>query len=404
MKYATYILLVLCLSFAFSAIAGQESVENGVVRVENSDVPSQGQEILELEELWRIGGEDEEFIFRAIDSVLLANDGNLYILDGSSNLIYVNSFSDGSAIREMSIDGEGPGELRHATKMFLMGEDKLALLRSYGAKLACIDYNGIPQQSYDVRGNSYFNAGFAGWKDDVLIIAGKENNTYNGQTYVSRFDEYGEMYRYESYPVQSSIEKRLVAEEDEYFISYKPGDVGQGGKLYFAPYWALADYGYYQINVYSPQGKKERIITRKYESYKRLDKDMQGLINQRFCGEDGLRQFNSTGIPYQFEEFDPDVLTIDVNPDGNIWVCTSRGVRNQDEGILLSYDVFSPQGDFVKQVSLAAQGDGSRDKVYFLDENTLAIVKGQTDVEFGCPPSPGTEDILEIICYGFRKR
>lgn len=401
MKFCTWICVLIC--FSSIAVAGDEVVENGVLHVHNNATPDQGYEVLELEEFWRIGGEDEEFIFRSISSVILANDGDVYILDGRSAMIYVNSLSDGSAIRSMSIQGEGPGELRIAQRMFLMGENDLGVLQKHPGKLIRIDYQGIPQQSYDIRGNSFFNAGFGACQDETLVISGIDNDVRNGQMFLARFDSYGEMHRYESYSVKSSVFKIELTEEEDYFFIYKPWDISQDSRVYFAPYWSLGEQGYYLINVYDPQGKKERVFTRKYQAHKRSDDEKKKIALQKWCGEDGLRLAKDRGIKYIPEDYEPDVLEILAHPDGNIWVRTTQGMCNQDSGIMLSYDVFSPQGHFIKQVGLAVEANADRDIVYFLNEDTVVVVKGQSSVEFGCSLSEA-EDILEIICYGFHKR
>lgn len=399
MKHWSLILLIF--SLALPSFAGQESIQNGVLKIENSAHP-QGHEIRQLERLWSIGGEDEDYIFRSISSVVLGHDGNIYILDGRSAIIYVNSLSDGSAVREMSIDGDGPGELRFAKDMFSMNDNSIGLLRSHPGKLVCIDYNGIPQESFYVRGNSNFNAGFGAWQNGVLVLSGADENIRNGQMFLARFDNYGEMYRYESYQVKSSAFRMELSEEEDYFFYYKPWAIDQDGLAYFAPYWSLSNQGYYQINIYDQQGKKMRIITREYEAYKRSGKDKKNVALQKYCGEEGLRELENTGIEFIPEDYEPDILRIYAHPDGNIWVATSRGVRDQAQGIMISYDVFSPTGHFIKQVALAVDGDGQKDMVYFLNSDTVVIVKGQSDIQFGCPYSSETEDILELICYRLR--
>jgi hypothetical protein len=395
MRQVNFVFLILIM--ASVVIAGQETVKNGVVYIVNNDVPSQGIETLELRELWRIGGEDEEFIFRAIDKVLLAEDGDLYILDGMSGVIYVNSLDDGSLIRQINISGEGPGELSFANNMFLMEEDQIALLRPHPAKIVCIDYQGIPQPSVDLTGDSFFIAGTADWSDGVLVVAGASAEIRAGQTFVARYNRYGEMYRYESYSTRSSAFQAQMTEEDEYFMISKPWVIGEMGELYLAPYWAVSK-DYYLINVYDDDGQLIRVITRDFVSYQRSHQEKKQIVLQKFCGENGLRLLTERGFEYLAEDYEPDISEIYAHPDNNIWVSTSRSVRDQDSDVIITYDVFSSRGHFLKQVSLEGDGDGQKDIVYFIDQDRVILVKGQLDAKFGCEMSTEA-DILEIICY-----
>jgi hypothetical protein len=63
---------------------------------------------------------------------------------------------------------------------------------------------------------------------------------------------------------------------------------------------------------------------------------------------------------------------------------------------MVTYDVFSPAGYFIKQVSLHVPGDGEKDIVYFVG-NLIVIVKGQNDL-LAADVYPEA-DKLEIICY-----
>ena len=397
MKNLQWIALILCL--ISTAVAGQERMENGRLHINNSDLAGQGVEKLELRKLWQIGGEDEEFIFRSIDKVLLGKDGALYILDGISGIIYVNSAEDGKLIRQMNISGEGPGELDFANNMFLIEDDQIALLRPHPAKIVCIDYQGIPQEGVDLSGDPFFHAGSGDWQNQTLVISGTSSDIRSGQTFVARFNRSGEVYRYENYPVRASIMSRQLCEEDEYFVNTKPWAVGFRGELYLSPYWSLSGSGHYQINVYDQSGELSRIITRDFEARKRSKKEKKQASEQKFCGESGLQRLADRGIEYLVEDFDPDVLDIYAHPDGNIWVRHSRSVIDQEPGVIVSYDVFSTEGHFLKQVALVGDGDGDKDIVYFLDHDKIALVKGQMGVKFGCFSQ---EDILEIICYSLQ--
>ena len=46
-------------------------------------------------------------------------------------------------------------------------------------------------------------------------------------------------------------------------------------------------------------------------------------------------------------EFEPDIARVCAGPDGNAWVETSRGRRPEEPGVMMVWDVFSPEGIFL---------------------------------------------------------
>ena len=59
----------------------------------------------------------------------------------------------------------------------------------------------------------------------------------------------------------------------------------------------------------------------------------------------------------------------------NLWVATDRGCAGAAEGLLAVYDVFAPDGTFIRQVRLVGLGDCEWDKWYFVAGDRLVIVR-----------------------------
>lgn len=399
-KCQFFVLLSVFWMLTTLALAGEESVQNGVVYVKNSSLPSQGVEKLQLRELWRIGGVDGETIFSSIDKVLLGRDGNLYILDGRSSVVLVRSLVDGSELKTISIAGEGPGELDFACNMFLVKDQQIGLLRSSPAKVVCITYDGQPGDRVDLTNTSaeMFLAWYADWADGLMVMGGQ--NPGDARIFLSQYAPYGELKSYHSYSSKSSLAEKKVSEEDTYLVLTKPWALDDRGQLYFCPHWSNPDSHTYAIQVYDRRAKLLRVFSRQYEARKRSSAEKKIAQQKLFGGAAGLQALLRQGGQCVVQDYAQDVLEIYVHPDGNIWVHTSRSVYGQAKGSLLCYDVFSPDGHFIKQVSLLGSGNGEKDIVYFLDQEKLVVVKGQSDVL-----SSGiyTEaDVLEVICYSVK--
>ena len=79
-------------------------------RIHNSATPAEGVETITLEELWRIGGDDEESVLIGlIAQALVGDDETIYLLDGQLNQIEVFS-ADGEHQGTIGREGSGPGE------------------------------------------------------------------------------------------------------------------------------------------------------------------------------------------------------------------------------------------------------------------------------------------------------
>ena len=92
------LLMLLVAALALPAVAEPARVENG-------PTPRDGIDQLELEEIWRHGGEDDEdVLFGLVSSVITDADGLLYVLD--SQLAQVNVFSpDGELVEIIELPG-----------------------------------------------------------------------------------------------------------------------------------------------------------------------------------------------------------------------------------------------------------------------------------------------------------
>ncbi len=85
---------------------------------------------------------------------------------------------------------------------------------------------------------------------------------------------------------------------------------------------------------------------------------------------------NAKIVPSKTE---PDIGSLQFGIDGNLWVANSRSGFEEPEGILTSWDVFSPDGHFIKTVSAACEGDGENDIIIWTPEGNAVLVTGFTE-------------------------
>ena len=64
-----------------TGLAAQTTYPDDVHLVKNGASPAKGLEVVQLEEMWRAGGEDSEVIFGHIFRAEADDEGNAYLLD-----------------------------------------------------------------------------------------------------------------------------------------------------------------------------------------------------------------------------------------------------------------------------------------------------------------------------------
>ena len=162
---------------------------------------------------------------------------------------------------------------------------------------------------------------------------------------------------------------KFVFDEDNMGrVDFRKVCVGPDGRVYIA-----ADRNTYAIRVFQPDGTPDRVIEREYTRLKRSDEDYNAV---KTAVEAQLGQLPNAVIKVSRTE--PDIGNVRFGPDGNLWVTTSRSGKDQPEGVLATYDVFDPDGDFLKQVAIRCEGDGEDDALFFTPAGGAILVTGFT--------------------------
>lgn len=96
-----------------------------VPRVTNEG-PALAPRTVELEELWRVGGEESELLFGTVIEAISDNQGAVYLLD--HQLCHVQVFSpEGVLLRTLSREGDGPGEVRLPRDVVMLSDGSIGI-------------------------------------------------------------------------------------------------------------------------------------------------------------------------------------------------------------------------------------------------------------------------------------
>lgn len=387
--------------------AGTEVMVNGVPHVRNGATPAKGIEVLELEEQWRAGGDDEDVVFGLITQVLVDDQGTVYLLD--TQLSQVEVFSpEGAHIKTLSRQGEGPGETNRPVDMLFLPDTTIGLVQAFPGKIVKIKLDGSPAGTITVGGNDPAQGGFVMLIDALqrggnVVLSGTRismDQTQGTQTrtnFLSAFDMGGaEKTKYLEKAVHWDFKNLKITEEEQHFVHFRRWTMGSDGRIYAAPHRNR-----YAIEVFAPDGTRERVIEREYTSFTRTPEDM-ARVN---AIADSQKKQIPVPVDIQLCDTEPDIARLHISDDGSLWVQTSQGDRNQPAGIMTTLDVFDAKGSFQKQVQVKCPGDAAKDGLIFARNGRVIQVKGFVEAALALQGGGGGDEAGEepepmaVICY-----
>lgn len=402
--------LAMCVAAAAgTAAAGQITRLDGIPHVHNGETPALGRETVQLEELWRAGGPDDEFFFGLITQVRADEAGNIYLLDSQLCEVVVYS-PDGERRRTLFREGEGPGEVTRPRDMALLGDGSVGVIREFPGLMVRVDRRNSPLPNIEIPspdGTGYVMTDACHAGGNTLVLGGTVSQQAQGSTqkrthYLGIFDlEGNQTARLLETSHQRDFQNLVIAEREVLPTYWWACDVGPGGRVHAAP-----DRDRYVVEIFSPQGELEQVVTRDYEHCRRTDEAWQRLYDSFEVAMEGA------DIPYtiEIERDEPDILAMQhgvrVRRDGSLWVLPSRGVHNQPPGVMLTFDVFDREGHFERQISYACPHDGVWDGFFFVGPDRAVVVTGHAEAvlaQYGGGNTSYQEGeeaaAMEVICY-----
>lgn len=391
------IISILC-SLPLTAMAGQEQMRDGVLHILNGSTPSGSIINRDFNESWRVGGDDGDDFFGLISSAVIGEDGTIFLLDTRLSEVPVYSPS-GDRLNTLSRQGEGPGETNTPSKLLFMPDGTLGIVQFSPGKITKIQTDGTPAGVIKVGGSDAISDGFLQVYDcmqsgDSLVIScesvSQDQNSQTRTNFLGIFDVEGnEIVRLLETPRIFDFTNAKYDENKIFAVGSRRFAVGPDGRTYVAAYRDQ-----YALKVFSADGTLERIIEREFESVKRTDEEYDKMKSTM---ENRIR------APFPVETIvcrtKPDLTSVEIGPDGNLWVKTSRSVIDQPTGILMTYDVFDLDGNFINQVAAKCDGDGKNDHLIWAPNGDAILVTGYTDARESLVGQNGgeTEDDEEEI-------
>ncbi len=401
---------LLCLIALMSAIVaplhadwtGSKTTKDGVAMIMNPAKSVTTAETIELKELWRVGGEDDEVLFGVITDIIADEKGNFYLLDSQLTEIQVYS-EDGEFQRTIGREGEGPGEFRLAFNLMLLPSGDIGVLQAFPSKFVGLTPEGEPADAFslpETEGAGFkvlFMAQNAG--DEIGVVYGFNEPGEGGFTQtsvLSIFDSKGANERkLHSQGSTMSAANPLIAEK-EWDAFRNRWAAGPDGRIYSA-----IDFGQYSVNVWNPDGKLAHVIHREYPNHVRT-KEQRDQTLEIYKGF--TQRIPIPNIKFEIEDNWNPIRTLFARDDGTLWVQTSRGTADVPDGTVGVFDVFDKDGRFDRQVTLKGQGDPQKDGYFFVNDRLFVVtdwLNAMMALQGGGSQDEADDDAepMEIISY-----
>ncbi|MCK4303393.1 MAG: hypothetical protein KAY24_04080 [Candidatus Eisenbacteria sp.] len=383
-----------------------EEIRDGLKWVHNPATPKEGSEEIRLRERWRLGGDDEEDeLFGVVSSVFKDDQGNICLLDSQLSEIRIYN-PDGELLRSMGGPGEGPGEFQGAGGACLLPGGGFAAVQTWPGKLVMFKPDGDPASTLVPRitgENStmgflvIFGAAAVGENLGIACM----NQTFTQGT-LRRNHVLG------VFDLEGNQLARLFDIQEEADMSHGiPIDEKSSGRFQrrwvVAPdstIYAVAEFYGYEIHVFDSRGQAQLVIEREYERLRRTPEEKQ-FVEEIIAG--GTRMVPNAQITV--EDSHQDITALQMGPDGMLWVRSSMGIWRVPDGVLGVYDIFSPDGYYIRQVTLRAEGNPREDAVYMLGDRVVVVRSFMSSLmgALGGSEYEEEEDLEEegvtIICY-----
>ena len=387
--------------------AGDVVTREGRTHVLNEQ-PALPPVTLELEELWRAGGDATGGLVFGIPVEAVADaDGRVYLADQQLCQVFVFE-PDGTLAGTLSREGEGPGEVRIPVDLVRLPDGTFGLAEFFPGRITKVTADDVPAGQIDVDVAPGETGGFTiqtmvEANGEHLLVAGSrsvpKDKILERIHFLAAIGPDGvQKVRYMEQ--RSEIERpHSVVHENDFLPPFPLASaLGPDGRVY-TPF----DREQYQVAVFNPDGTVDRVIERPgFKPWQRDDRDMRRVL--------ALFESWAGANPETWPEFDlkkteRTINTLHIDGQGRLWVQHSRSNRDLPNGTFLSLDLYDDNGHWQREVSLVCEGNPVSDGIRFLGDGRVLLIKGFVVARLACLGSGnatlGDDDTetLEIVCY-----
>jgi len=371
----------------------------------NPAQPIEKPQTVSPKQLWTAGGDDEDnYFFGVLSQITTDDQGNIYLLDSQLAEVFIFS-PHGDYIRSIGREGEGPGEFRRPSDLFLTAGGDVAVLQTMPGKIVLLSPEGDPVGNHPVPdpanegAQMFFSGKSAG--ENIVLSANQFSRQEAGFTFTSELiavSPSGEkLATYTSFSQERDF-ANMEINEKTFGRNQMMWATGKDGKVYTS-----SDFDAYAIEVWNADGTLNRVIEREYEHRVRSDEEKErNKPRVMFRTRRGSQQPETKA-----SDTDRDIQNLIVREDGTLWVLNSHGAYSVDDGVIARYDVFDNEGRFIEEITVKGEGDYEEDGFHIVSDR-LYVVTGFRSAQramYGGSDDEEVEDDgepMSVICYELR--
>ena len=354
---------------------GKIEEEDGWPLVSNPAAPMEADEVIEPQQLWRIGGDEEDTLFGLIEDALIDEAGNTYLLDAVLSTIYVVA-PDGEITGTLGREGDGPGEFRFAQELIFLPGGDIGIMEMMPGKIVVVGRDGDPRSSFALSdgGRGMMNHLQHISANDDAVMIGKVSTTFGNGSASTH-------YSLSSYHADGTEQAVLMEHKETQSGGNMSLSIG-GGDNEFTSNFTLCPDGRvvvfqkakeYKLEIFDTSGAKQAIVRRDYESVRRSDEELAAARKRA----DSMRERFNGSVELEIEEFARDISDVIARANGEIWVANSQGDKDCPANSVGLFDVFDKDGRYSRRVSIKADFDPERDNFQLRDDRLYIFKEAQ---------------------------
>ncbi|MBD3221393.1 hypothetical protein GF314_09130 [bacterium] len=333
------------------------------------------------ETVWDVPGEGDAFFLGGLlVDAGWDHDGNLCVVDYRNRDLKVFA-ADGTYLRTLGREGEGPGEVTDARQLILHDDGRLGLLQKFPAKVVWLEPDGDPGGALTFANRLEGEAG-RGYLS--LPHAVQHPGGIMGYVAVMAMTAQGPSEHHWLAPIGPDGE----VDDPLWHLEVEPPGRKDGGKLHevdmyhvWAARWAPDGHGgawlaperdAYRIVHLGADGRELRRLERPYEAPRRDDLGRQQA-------ELRLERKRNPRGSVVLAETDPVVHRLRLADDGRLWVDLSLGGRGPEPGTIAEIDEWSTDGEHVARRRLIGDYDPATDQRLLLDDRHVLVLHSSAE-------------------------
>ncbi len=334
-----------------------------------------------LEEVWRLGADEDDVLLGLVASGVLDEDGSVLLADRQLAHVLVVS-SEGEVIATLGREGDGPGEMRDLQSVFIAG-DRVGMVQSFPGKVVYVDRNGVPAGGftlgseeagglYSIRDLRCIGTALVGHTDRSSIDFDADEARTSATLSVLDFDGvFGtELVAHE---VSRGI-MNIVLDEAAEWAEFATWAVSPGGVVA-----TVAERDAWAIHVRNLDGEILRTLRRPAKPRTRTAGEKEEATSRiHIAVATGRSNIDSKAL-----DDDPAIIDLQYASDGRLFVTTCRNTAGLlNKGVAGRFDVIAPEGKFLEELTVTFAGhDPQKDVLVFLDGTHFLVLRNFDDAE-----------------------